>query len=126
MKDQRSWVESCAAIISSYFSLAGPGELECLDKAPELGEPPTPRAATELLSSLPPLGTLFLPTPNCFTAVFSHQTSLLLERETYCYQIPSPCGGSNSFPSPVKYAGFPTLPRATFSIPIQITLFLKR
>lgn len=125
MKDQRSWVESCAAIISSYFTLAGPGELERLDEAPGLEEPPTPRAATELLSSLPPLCTLFLLT-KCFTAVFSHQTSLLLEGETYCYQIPSPCGGSNSFPSPVKYAGFPTpLPRAMFSIPSQITLFLK-
>lgn len=75
---------------------------------------------------LAPLYTLFLPTLNCFTAVFSHGISLLLEQEAHCYQTPSPCGGSNSFPSPVKYAGFPTpLLGAVFSIPSQITLFLK-
>lgn len=122
-KDQRAWVGSCAAIISSYFSLAETGKTGHLDEAP------TVRGATYTQSSHSPphtLYTLFLPTLNCFTAVLSHGISLLLEGETYCYQIPSPHGGSNSYPSPVKYAGFPTpLPGAMFSSLRQITLILE-
>lgn len=43
-KDQRSWVGSCAAIISSYFSLAG-----------HLDEAPTARGATYTSPPCPPL-----------------------------------------------------------------------
>lgn len=125
-KDQRPQVGNRAAIISLYFSLAGPGELEHLDEAPTAGGAIYTQSSHRAALLLTPLYTLFLPTLNCFTAVFSRRISLLLEGETYRYQIPSPRGGSNSFPSPVKYAGFPTpRPGPMFSIPSQITLFLE-
>lgn len=119
---------SCAASISSYFSLAESGKMR---HTGHLDEAPTARGATYTQSShgsslLLTLCTLVLPTLNCFTAVLSHGISLVLEGETYCYQIPSPHGGSNSYPSPVKYAGFPTpLPGAMFSSLRQITLILE-
>lgn len=111
-------MESCAAISSSYFSLEGQMRL------PRPEKPLAHRAAKKLLSSTP-LCTLFLPTLNCLTAVFSHCTSLFLEGDLLLPNT-SPWGGSNSLPSPVKYAGFLTpLLVAAFSIPSQTTLFLK-
>lgn len=85
-KGQRSWVWSCAAIISSYFIFAGPGEPGHLDEAPTAGEATYAQSSHDTALLLAPLYTLFLPTLNCFTVVFSHWISLLLEGETYCYK----------------------------------------
>lgn len=123
MKDQRSRVGSGAAIVSSYYSPAGLGEPGHPDDAPTAGGDTYTQSKHRATLLLTPFYPLCLPTLNCFTAFFSHWISLLLEGETYCYQTPSPCGGSDSFPSPVKYAGFPT--PLLGAIPSQITLSLK-